>query len=69
MLYYFFLFILYKFILFVFFIGVQAEVDEIRKIEEATKKVQEQLTIYKNKLEKTTKELDDVKGELERIKK
>ncbi|RGB42844.1 hypothetical protein C1646_738251 [Rhizophagus diaphanus] len=49
--------------------SVQAEVDEIRKIEEATKKVQEQLTIYKNKLEKTTKELDDVKGELERIKK
>ncbi|CAI2180276.1 15297_t:CDS:2 [Funneliformis geosporum] len=49
--------------------SVQAEIDEIRKIEEATKKVQEQLVIYKDKLEKTTKELDEVKVELERVKK
>jgi len=50
-------------------LGVQAEIDEIRKIEEATKKVQEQLIIYKDRLEKTTKELDEVKLELERVKK
>ncbi|CAG8794084.1 1483_t:CDS:2, partial [Racocetra fulgida] len=41
------------------------EQDELRKIEEAYRKVQEQMTIYKNRNDKITKELEEVKAELE----
>ncbi|CAG8459482.1 16372_t:CDS:2 [Acaulospora morrowiae] len=49
--------------------SLQAEQEELRKIDEAYRKVQEQVVTYKNKLEKITKELDDVKGNLEQHKK
>ncbi|CAG8745704.1 14870_t:CDS:2, partial [Dentiscutata heterogama] len=49
--------------------SLQAEQEELRKIDEAYRKVQEQMTLYKNRNDKITKELEEVKAELERTKK
>ncbi|CAG8818147.1 34877_t:CDS:2, partial [Gigaspora margarita] len=45
--------------------SLQAEQDELRKIDEAYRKVQEQMTLYKNRNDKITKELEEVKAELD----
>nr|CAG8527163.1 8393_t:CDS:2 [Entrophospora candida] len=45
------------------------EQEEISKIEDAYKKVQEQIQTHRSKLDSTTKELDEIKSALERLKK
>ncbi|CAH1756763.1 6271_t:CDS:2 [Entrophospora sp. SA101] len=49
--------------------SLQAEQEEISKIEDAYKKVQEQIQTHRSKLDSTTKELDEIKSALERLKK
>ncbi|CAJ0633447.1 6691_t:CDS:2 [Entrophospora sp. SA101] len=49
--------------------SLYTEQEEISKIEDAYKKVQEQIQTHRSKLDSTTKELDEIKSALERLKK